>query len=99
LSPTAFDEEVAAGTFPQHFPRARVRRRLWDIKAIDVAIDKAMGLQSKHADWERRKREWQEQQVRRRPGLSVSSESAKSGPGCAANDAHKNEPRQLPGGV
>src|SRR5687767_9438758 len=65
LSPNAFEQEVAAGTFPAPVELARVRRRLWDIKAIDAAIDKAMGLMIREDDRERRKREWLEEQARR----------------------------------
>lgn len=39
ISPTQFDEEVAAGTFPGPFPLARTRRVLWDRVALDRAID------------------------------------------------------------
>lgn len=67
LSPNAFEREVAAGTFPAPVQLAQVRRRLWDIKAIDASIDHAMGIQNKHADWERRKREWREERARKRP--------------------------------
>lgn len=55
LSPNAFDSEVAAGTFPKPFPLRRTRRLLWDVKALDVAIEAA----SAEVDRERRKREWE----------------------------------------
>jgi predicted DNA-binding transcriptional regulator AlpA len=60
LSSTTFDVEVAAGTFPQPFPLAHTRRRLWDVRALDAAMDRASGIQTKADDWEARKRAWQE---------------------------------------
>jgi predicted DNA-binding transcriptional regulator AlpA len=63
LSPNAFEQEVAAGTFPKAYPLAAVRRRLWDIRAIDAALDHLLGPRSN--DWEARKRAWQEQRPKR----------------------------------
>jgi predicted DNA-binding transcriptional regulator AlpA len=61
LSPNAFEQEVAAGTFPAPAQLGRVRRRLWDLKAIDAVLDKAMGIHPKAGDRERREREWSEE--------------------------------------
>ncbi len=60
LSPNAFDREVKAGTFPAPFPLTRIRRRLWDVKALDAAVDRAMGVKAKDDNWEASKRAWQE---------------------------------------
>jgi predicted DNA-binding transcriptional regulator AlpA len=65
LSTTNFDVEVAAGTFPQPFPLALTRRRLWDVRALDAAIDRAMGIQAKADNRAERKRAWQEERERR----------------------------------
>jgi predicted DNA-binding transcriptional regulator AlpA len=56
LSPTAFDIEVAAGTFPPPFRLRVVRRRLWDVRAIDAAIDRMGEISDMHE----RKRAWEE---------------------------------------
>ena len=63
LSPNAFDREVAAGTFPKACALKGIRRRLWDVRAIDAAIDRLVALQSN--DREERKRRWREEQARR----------------------------------
>jgi len=60
LSPNAFDAEVAAGTFPGHYPLTRIRRRLWDRRALDDAMDRAMGLTGKANDRAARKAAWQQ---------------------------------------
>ncbi len=65
LSPNAFEHEVAAGTFPAPARLGRVRRRLWDLEAIDAVLDKAMDIQSKADDRERREREWPEEESRK----------------------------------
>ena len=39
LSSGAFAAEVAAGTFPAPFLLKRTRRRLWDVRALDAALD------------------------------------------------------------
>ena len=61
LSPNAFDAEVSAGTFPAPFPLGRVRRNLWDKRALDAVMDRASGLAGGAHDWQERKRRWQEQ--------------------------------------
>jgi predicted DNA-binding transcriptional regulator AlpA len=58
LSPNAFDQEVRAGTFPAPFPLTKIRRRLWDVKALDDALDRARGIKAKDDDWESRKAAW-----------------------------------------
>jgi predicted DNA-binding transcriptional regulator AlpA len=58
LSPNAFDQEVRAGTFPAPFPLTKIRRRLWDVRALDAALDRAAGLGSKANDREARKAAW-----------------------------------------
>lgn len=60
LSPTTFDLEVAAGTFPGPFPLTSARRRLWDIRALDAAIDRKSGINAGANDREARKRAFQE---------------------------------------
>lgn len=64
LSPNAFDEEVRAGTFPAPFPLTRIRRRLWDVRALDAALDRAMGIATKADDWENRKAAWRQRKGR-----------------------------------
>ncbi|OQW34128.1 MAG: hypothetical protein A4E20_11885 [Nitrospira sp. SG-bin2] len=58
LSPNAFDREVRAGTFPAPFPLTRIRRRLWDVKALDDALDRERGIKVKVNDREARKAAW-----------------------------------------
>jgi predicted DNA-binding transcriptional regulator AlpA len=58
LSPNAFDQEVRAGTFPAPFPLTKIRRRLWDVKALDDALDRARGIAGKQNDREARKAAW-----------------------------------------
>jgi hypothetical protein len=41
LSPGAFAAEVEAGTFPAPFLLKMTRRRLWDVRALDAAVDRA----------------------------------------------------------
>jgi len=61
-SDDSFEAEVASGTFPQPFPFAKSRRRAWDVKALEAALDRAAGLQGASDDSEERKRAWQERQ-------------------------------------
>lgn len=58
LSPNTFDRQVAAGTFPAPFPLTGLRRRLWDVRALDAAIDRVMGI--KADDRATRKAAWQQ---------------------------------------
>jgi hypothetical protein len=60
LSPNTFDAEVAAGTFSGPFPLTRTRRRLWDVRALDADMDRAMGLTGKVDDRAARKAAWQQ---------------------------------------
>lgn len=60
LSPTAFDAEVAAGTFPGPFPLNKIRRRLWDVRALDAAMNRAMTIEVAIDDRETRKARWGE---------------------------------------
>lgn len=39
LSPSQYDEEVRAGTFPQPYPLKKTRRRLFDRMALDRMLD------------------------------------------------------------
>jgi predicted DNA-binding transcriptional regulator AlpA len=64
LSPNAFDQEVRAGTFPAPFPLTRIRRRLWDVRALDAALDRAMGITTKADDRESRKAAWRQRKDR-----------------------------------
>lgn len=64
LSPNTFDRQVAAGTFPAPFPLTGLRRRLWDVRALDAAIDRVMGIKAKDDDWEASKRKWQQRKDR-----------------------------------
>lgn len=62
LSPNSFEAEVAAGTFPGPLPLGQTRRRLWDLRALDAAIDRAMGLKTdRRADMDARKAAWKKQ--------------------------------------
>jgi hypothetical protein len=56
LSSGAFAAEVAAGTFPPPFLLKRTRRRLWDVRALDAALDRHGASLSGHEGWENRKR-------------------------------------------
>lgn len=58
LSPRSFDLEVAAGTFPGPVELKRVRRLLWERKAIDARIDQLSDL-SDDGGYEARKAAWQ----------------------------------------
>jgi predicted DNA-binding transcriptional regulator AlpA len=64
LSPNAFDREVRAGTFPAPFPLTKIRRRLWDVRALDAALDRAMGIVAKTDDRESRKAAWRQRKDR-----------------------------------
>jgi predicted DNA-binding transcriptional regulator AlpA len=64
LSPNAFDREVKAGTFPAPFPLTRIRRRLWDVRALDAAVDRVMGVAAKTNDREARKAAWRQRKDR-----------------------------------
>lgn len=64
LSPNAFWQEVEAGTFPHPFPLTKTRRRLWDVRALDAALDRAMGMASKQNDREARKAAWRQRKDR-----------------------------------
>jgi predicted DNA-binding transcriptional regulator AlpA len=68
LSPTAFDAEVNAGTFPAPFPLKQTRRNLWDVKALDATLDRAAGLQGANDDREARKRAWETRRQNRAQG-------------------------------
>jgi hypothetical protein len=57
LSPGAFAAEVAAGTFPAPFVLKRTRRRLWDVRALDAALDTAV-RSGTNDDGEARKQAW-----------------------------------------
>jgi predicted DNA-binding transcriptional regulator AlpA len=65
LSPNAFDQEVKAGTFPAPFPLTRIRRRLWDVRALDAALDRAMGIASKIDDRAARKAAWRQDRAQK----------------------------------
>lgn len=56
LSAGAFAAEVAAGTFPAPFLLKRTRRRLWDVRALDAALDRRGAALSDSESWEIRKR-------------------------------------------
>lgn len=60
LSPNTFDQEVRAGTFPGPFPLTKTRRRLWDVRALDAALDRAMGIKTGADDRAARKAAWQQ---------------------------------------
>jgi predicted DNA-binding transcriptional regulator AlpA len=64
LSPNAFWQEVRAGTFPAPFPLTKIRRRLWDVKALDDAVDRARGIVAKANDREARKAAWRQRKDR-----------------------------------
>lgn len=49
LSANTFMQEVRAGTFPGPFPLTETRRRLWDVRALDAAIDRAAPAQDAEA--------------------------------------------------
>jgi hypothetical protein len=63
LSPNSFDIEVRAGTFAGPVRLKRVDRRLWDRKALDLALDAKLpavadlgadGFESRRQRWNRR---------------------------------------------
>ena len=58
LSQRTFEAEVRAGTFPPPFPLKRTRRLLWDVKALDAAIDRLSGL-GESDDREARRQAWE----------------------------------------
>ena len=64
IGETSFLKEVAAGSFPHPFRLLKTRRRLWDVQALDTAIDRLQGILSVEEDREARKRAWQEQKKR-----------------------------------
>jgi predicted DNA-binding transcriptional regulator AlpA len=68
LSPNAFEQEVAAGTFPEPFKLAKVRRQLWDMRALDAAIDKKMTVEIHVNDWNARKQGWRVRNQNRAQG-------------------------------
>jgi predicted DNA-binding transcriptional regulator AlpA len=64
LSPNAFDAEVAAGTFPAPFKLNRIRRLLWDVRALDAAMDRALTTEVSADDWKARKEQWRRRKDR-----------------------------------
>lgn len=58
LSPTQFDEEVRAGTFPRPFPLAKTRRVLWDRAALDRALDARMSVTVEVEGFDERRERW-----------------------------------------
>ena len=44
LSPVAFDALVASGLMPPPLPLA-IRRRIWNVRALDLALDKLAGIE------------------------------------------------------
>jgi predicted DNA-binding transcriptional regulator AlpA len=68
LSPNAFDAEVAAGTFPAPFKLAKIRRLLWDVRALDLAMDRAMTEGVPENDWTGRKERWKTRREGRAQG-------------------------------
>ena len=69
LSPNAFEAEVAAGTFPEAFRLRTVRRALWDVRALDRALDRISGIEVGEDDWATREQRWAE----RRQGRSQAA--------------------------
>src|SRR5258705_12993215 len=59
LSATAFNMEFAAGTFPAPFRLKRVRRNLWDAKALDAALDRDASPEGAANDIDPRERAWE----------------------------------------
>jgi hypothetical protein len=51
LSTGAFAAEVAAGTFPEPFLLKRTRRHLWDVRALDAALDRKGGAFRNDETW------------------------------------------------
>lgn len=43
LSPNSFDELMRAGVFPKPVDLAGLKRRVWDVKALDAAFDRRLG--------------------------------------------------------
>ncbi|HUL06291.1 MAG TPA: hypothetical protein VLV76_08160 [Candidatus Acidoferrum sp.] len=68
LSPNAFDAEVEAGTFPPPFKLARIRRLLWDVRALDAAMDRALIAEVRADDWNARKEAWRARRQDRAQG-------------------------------
>lgn len=68
ISPTQFDEEVAAGTFPAPFKLAATRRCLWDRVALDRAIDRqlivAVDAPTGGEPWDDRRQRWTQARAR-----------------------------------
>jgi predicted DNA-binding transcriptional regulator AlpA len=60
LGVTSFLLEVSAGTYPGPVQLTKTRRRVWDIRALDAAIDRATGAKAGSDDWEARKQAWQD---------------------------------------
>jgi hypothetical protein len=56
LSTGAFAAEVAAGTFPAPFLLKHTRRRLWDVRALDAALDRHGASFTDNEGWEVRTR-------------------------------------------
>ena len=69
VGPGAFEAEVAAGTFPGPFPLRKVRRRLWDLAALDAALDRKAGADDREA----RKLAWQAAVKERDEGFAERS--------------------------
>ena len=65
LSPNSFDHEVSAGTFTSPFPLTNTRRRLWDVRALDAAMDRAMGIRTVKDDMEARERAYRKRKKNR----------------------------------
>jgi predicted DNA-binding transcriptional regulator AlpA len=67
LSPSQFDLEVAAGTFPKPFPLRRTRRVLWDKQALDRIFDLRLtvGVELLEGSRDERKRKWHARHQRR----------------------------------
>jgi len=75
LSTSSFDSQVVAGVFPPPFRLRAVRRRLWDVRAIDAAIDERGAISDMHE----RERAWQEwrdgRKVRQQERFRINSEN------------------------
>ena len=66
LSPSQFDAEVRAGTFPRPFPLARTRRVLWDKAALDRALDARMSVTVEVEGFDERRERWRRRAVQGR---------------------------------
>jgi predicted DNA-binding transcriptional regulator AlpA len=65
LGVTSFLNEVAAGTYPGPVELTKTRRKVWDVRALDAAIDRVTGAGSGASDREARKRAWQNRRQNR----------------------------------